>query len=516
MTYISKLTKAWYWLLIPCIILSACKKNQASNPDNQPAEAAIVENIIPNRGLAGDTIIINGINFSTTAAENFVMFNGKKGTVIAATNTKLTVKVPQDGTTGNIEIQVKNSALTIAGLFTYPPAVTITAVTPSEAQVGESIVISGKNFRELRGDNTVLFNGIKAVVTGSDPDHLTVVVPQGATGGNIQVIVDRQVVSTTGFTILSFPKTLNWQDVATGLSNQVFSTSKDDITIFCKNDYSAYPRLYRMADGQVKDITSNINVPVSTIFVLTSNANYFFLCSSGQMFRSTDGINWTTLFKDFAELFVSGNKLTGFSLQKRYSSTDNGLTWLDDNNPLFDALGGNSKYPLNVVMRYFTDVDDKTQYVIVPFLQAGNPIPVGSEIFRSVNGGITWQKPEGNLGQLYTSPFHVSSLAASGGNLFGAFIPPGVGTSYKQIYKSLDKGNTWSKLNNDKASALKASGDYVIYGYNDLNVSFDKGQSFVKYSIPSGYIIGSIEISGKTVYIFCKNSEGFKIFKARL
>ena len=49
----------------------------------------------PNQGLAGITpLTISGSNFSATAKNNFVYFNGKPGTVLSATSTQLVVLAP--------------------------------------------------------------------------------------------------------------------------------------------------------------------------------------------------------------------------------------------------------------------------------------------------------------------------------------------------------------------------------------------------------------------------------------
>lgn len=60
----------------------------------------------PDNGIDGEEITITGIGFSVTATDNKVSFNGTPATVVSATETKLTVVVPQNVATGNVTVEV--------------------------------------------------------------------------------------------------------------------------------------------------------------------------------------------------------------------------------------------------------------------------------------------------------------------------------------------------------------------------------------------------------------------------
>ena len=64
----------------------------------------------PTSGPVGTTVTITGTNFSTTAANNIVYFDGVKATVSAATATTLSVTLPA-GTTSAAEISVLKDGL---------------------------------------------------------------------------------------------------------------------------------------------------------------------------------------------------------------------------------------------------------------------------------------------------------------------------------------------------------------------------------------------------------------------
>ncbi|HET6545037.1 MAG TPA: FG-GAP-like repeat-containing protein, partial [Chryseolinea sp.] len=79
----------------------------------------------------------------------------------------------------------------------------ITSFTPSSGLAGSTVVISGANFGPLPSNNVVAFNGTNAVVTGSTPTSITVIVPSNATSGFISVSVyGHTVTSTSVFTII--------------------------------------------------------------------------------------------------------------------------------------------------------------------------------------------------------------------------------------------------------------------------------------------------------------------------
>ena len=58
----------------------------------------------PAQGSVGQTVMIQGQNFSATPSSNTVKFNGTTATVTAATANSLTVTVPTGATTGPISV----------------------------------------------------------------------------------------------------------------------------------------------------------------------------------------------------------------------------------------------------------------------------------------------------------------------------------------------------------------------------------------------------------------------------
>src|SRR6218665_3427048 len=80
----------------------------------------------------------------------------------------------------------------------------IASFHPMSGNVGTAITISGINFNTTPSYNVVSFNGTPAVITAATSTSLTVIVPQGATTGEITVEVGCGLVaSTADFTVTS-------------------------------------------------------------------------------------------------------------------------------------------------------------------------------------------------------------------------------------------------------------------------------------------------------------------------
>lgn len=83
----------------------------ACNNENEPMPPAI-SGISPATGRAGTAITITGAHFSKAPAENVVGFNGVAATVTQASETSLTVTVPDGALSGKITVTVNKQTAT--------------------------------------------------------------------------------------------------------------------------------------------------------------------------------------------------------------------------------------------------------------------------------------------------------------------------------------------------------------------------------------------------------------------
>jgi hypothetical protein len=178
------------------VYLSACG-------DESSSKAPEITSFTPTSGAPEQLVTLTGKNFSTSATDNFVVFNGSgEGTVTAVTSTSLTVKAPFDVTTGKIRVTVNGKTGVSTEDFTVL-APSITSFTPLQGSIGTTITIAGMNFSLVKSENLVTVNGIAANVATASATQLTIAVPDGATTGKIEVtFAGRTATSTDNFEVL--------------------------------------------------------------------------------------------------------------------------------------------------------------------------------------------------------------------------------------------------------------------------------------------------------------------------
>ncbi len=160
----------------------------------------------PTSGPIGTTVIITGTNFSTTPANNRVMFNGTTAVVLSSTATSITATVPAGATRGRISVTTSVGPVTSAGNFTVTCGLvpTITSFTPSTGAPGTIVTITGTNFSTVPSDNIVEFFGSSAAVTASSTTSITTSVPPlgiGSAGPISITIACNTVSSSTSFAV---------------------------------------------------------------------------------------------------------------------------------------------------------------------------------------------------------------------------------------------------------------------------------------------------------------------------
>jgi IPT/TIG domain len=172
------------------LIVEGCKKSDDPTPTPAPAAAPSISSFSPLSDTTGGTITITGANFSPDAASDIVKINGVAVTVISATNTQITIKIPTGVSTGNITVTVNGQTATSSGSFTLtsvPANPTITKFLPVISGVGYPLVIKGNNFSTDILSNVVTINGVSAIVTSALDTQLIVTIPATASSGKISV-----------------------------------------------------------------------------------------------------------------------------------------------------------------------------------------------------------------------------------------------------------------------------------------------------------------------------------------
>jgi uncharacterized protein (TIGR03437 family) len=108
------------FLLLLHLALVACKKEDpAPTPVIPVIPTPTVTALSPDNGELGTTVTITGTNFSTTATQNAVLFNGKSATVVSANASSIVAQVPEGAGTGPVTVTTNGKTGTSATPFTY-------------------------------------------------------------------------------------------------------------------------------------------------------------------------------------------------------------------------------------------------------------------------------------------------------------------------------------------------------------------------------------------------------------
>ena len=78
---------------------------------------------------------------------------------------------------------------------------TLTSVTPTTVQAGDTVTITGTGFNTVAGGNQVLFGAVRALVTGSTSTEITAVVPPCVSPGTVAVRVEVGTASTAAVNV---------------------------------------------------------------------------------------------------------------------------------------------------------------------------------------------------------------------------------------------------------------------------------------------------------------------------
>jgi len=161
-----------------------------------------IASIAPASAAIGTSVTISGSNFGAT--QGTVTFNGTPGTPSSWSDTSIVVPVPSGATSGPVLVTAQSvTSNTVTFTVRVPPA--ISGLSPTSAQPGDPMIISGSNFGANQGTSVVSFNGVAATIGAWSDTSITAYVPATATTGNVIVTVDGLVSNGVNFTVLPPP-----------------------------------------------------------------------------------------------------------------------------------------------------------------------------------------------------------------------------------------------------------------------------------------------------------------------
>jgi hypothetical protein len=163
----------------------------------------VITNDSPAQGPVGTSVVVTGTSFGDTQGSSTVTFNNVVASPSSWSNTSITVPVPSGATTGALIV-------TVNGFSTngrpFPVVPNITAIGPTAGQIGSLVTISGITFGQTQGFGGVAFNGVGATVQSWSDSSITLLVPSGATSGNV-IVTDHQLLTSNAvnFNVITPP-----------------------------------------------------------------------------------------------------------------------------------------------------------------------------------------------------------------------------------------------------------------------------------------------------------------------
>ena len=492
---------------------SVVTKSKSEVKDPTPvADKPTIESISPIKGRAGDVVTINGVNYSTTIADNIVKFNGTNAEVVTATATKLTVKAPTKGSTGAISVKVKNSEVAPGPVFSYIGAATFTSFAPAAAKVGDTIIITGTNFSTTLADNVVHFSGpqnnvFTGTVIAATETQLKVTVPQGAVTGKIYLTVNNglKLTSATDFTLITPSTTNGWTQVEQTVSPQagIISASSGSKMFFSNGKTGKY--LYYSSDkgATFTNVFNSLPLTKDTLKVnyIVADGNYFYITTNLGVVK-TDGTSFTKLSISanqpnlgFNGIVAKSDKIYLLLGTSEYISLNGGANF--QSKPM--TLGGAT------TLDYITsDGGGKYFYALDPRT---------NKFYKSTNQGQDWSATTGTTGSYFVGEGYKNILVSP--SYTYAIFSTGAQLTGNRLYQSRGQGDVFVKVIDEQVNVVKQWGDYVAYGGTSFNLSNDVGNAFKNYAIPQGNVVTGIERIENVFFIFCAapGGQSIKIFK---
>jgi hypothetical protein len=161
----------------------------------------VISSLSVSSAAVGTAVTVTGTNFGATQGTSTVKFNGTAATPSSWSATSVVVTVPAGATSGNVVVTVGGGASNGVA-FTVLSSLSISSLSPTSGAAGTKVTITGTNFGAAQGFNRVSLNGMPATPTSWSATSIVVVVPTGASSGNVVVTVGGVASNGVPFTVL--------------------------------------------------------------------------------------------------------------------------------------------------------------------------------------------------------------------------------------------------------------------------------------------------------------------------
>jgi hypothetical protein len=176
----------------------------------------------PTSAMAGQTVTIDGTNFTGATLVRFGGINSPSYTVLSPV--QISAVVSASGSSGTVRVVTTGGTVSLAFFTFIPlPPPNITSFAPTSAAAGATLTITGTNF--TTATTAVQFNGVNASsFTVISPTQINAVVAAGGATGNITIFGATGAATLAGFTFIPAPTVTSFTPLSAGAGQTVTIT----------------------------------------------------------------------------------------------------------------------------------------------------------------------------------------------------------------------------------------------------------------------------------------------------
>ena len=220
-------------------LFSACNDNEQEIVELQhPDSSATVTSILPQRGVVGTLVTINGTNFGASKELVKVYFTGIENevTLIKCEDKELQVQVPEGAQTGPLTVKVMEQTIVTDMEFQVIPDPEITAISIQQGYAGDELKVTGNYFgttiEDVKLYSIIDDEEVEFEITACTETEITAKIPAVTVFGEYQI--NLSILGRSASNVLNF-KFLEQAAITSIKSNNVlseqFAFEGDEITI---------------------------------------------------------------------------------------------------------------------------------------------------------------------------------------------------------------------------------------------------------------------------------------------
>lgn len=177
----------------------------------------------PDTAATGNMVVVSGEKFEKLQT---VRLGGKEAQIISHTSTSITLEVPDNSISGNIEVNTEDGNVAGGWFTVIPPAPVINTFSPTVAGVKQTIQISGSNFYEVQSV-TIGGTPITSYVIIANGTIIRAVINSNVRSGDIVVTTLGGNASKPGFSFAPEPEIIDFNPKIGWTGSQIVITGKN-------------------------------------------------------------------------------------------------------------------------------------------------------------------------------------------------------------------------------------------------------------------------------------------------